>query len=126
MVKTKAKINPPTNRYRASNFPPHALPPTDQTSADGLEAVELAEDGTAGGGGDQHQPGGGGRGQVRVKRKSGKATGALSRPKGASDSGSKSISRNANKALHTCIICICTRCSRSSLSHRVMLAAALR
>ncbi|XP_061510432.1 locomotion-related protein Hikaru genki isoform X2 [Anopheles gambiae] len=69
----------------------------DQTSADGLEAVELAEDGTAGGGGDQHQPGGGGRGQVRVKRKSGKATGALSRPKGASDSGSKSISRNANK-----------------------------
>ncbi|XP_041775766.1 locomotion-related protein Hikaru genki-like isoform X3 [Anopheles merus] len=69
----------------------------DQTSADGLEAVELAEDGTAGGGRDQHQPGGGGRGQVRVKRKSGKATGALSRPKGASDSGSKSISRNANK-----------------------------
>ncbi|XP_055543249.1 locomotion-related protein Hikaru genki isoform X2 [Wyeomyia smithii] len=34
---------------------------------------------------------------VRVKRKSGKATGALSRPKGGSDSGSKSISRNANK-----------------------------
>ncbi|XP_055637113.1 locomotion-related protein Hikaru genki isoform X2 [Toxorhynchites rutilus septentrionalis] len=34
---------------------------------------------------------------VRTKRKSGKATGALSRPKGGSDSGSKSISRNANK-----------------------------
>lgn len=34
---------------------------------------------------------------AREKRKSGKATGALSRPKGGSDSGSKSISRNANK-----------------------------
>ncbi|XP_050076923.1 locomotion-related protein Hikaru genki-like isoform X2 [Anopheles maculipalpis] len=67
----------------------------DQTSADAPEAIELAEDAGALGG-DQHQTGGG-RGQVRVKRKSGKATGALSRPKGASDSGSKSISRNANK-----------------------------
>uniref|UniRef100_A0A182LSK1 Locomotion-related protein Hikaru genki n=1 Tax=Anopheles culicifacies TaxID=139723 RepID=A0A182LSK1_9DIPT len=66
----------------------------DHTSADTPEAVELAEDAALGG--DQHQPGGG-RGQIRVKRKSGKATGALSRPKGASDSGSKSISRNANK-----------------------------
>uniref|UniRef100_A0A8D8AGU0 Locomotion-related protein Hikaru genki n=1 Tax=Culex pipiens TaxID=7175 RepID=A0A8D8AGU0_CULPI len=34
---------------------------------------------------------------VRGKRKSGKATGALSRPKGGSDSGSKSINRNSNK-----------------------------
>lgn len=32
-------------------------------------------------------------GGQRVKRKSGKTTGALSRPKGASDSGSKSTSR---------------------------------
>ncbi|XP_035917392.1 locomotion-related protein Hikaru genki-like [Anopheles stephensi] len=68
----------------------------DETSAEnGPEAVGLAVDAGAPGG-DQHQPGGG-RAQVRVKRKSGKATGALSRPKGASDSGSKSISRNANK-----------------------------
>ncbi|XP_049286793.1 locomotion-related protein Hikaru genki-like isoform X1 [Anopheles funestus] len=66
----------------------------DHTNADTPEAVELAEDTALGG--DQHQPGGV-RGQIRVKRKSGKATGALSRPKGASDSGSKSISRNANK-----------------------------
>uniref|UniRef100_A0A6E8VWB2 Locomotion-related protein Hikaru genki n=1 Tax=Anopheles coluzzii TaxID=1518534 RepID=A0A6E8VWB2_ANOCL len=86
----------PSQRQRQHNHHHHHRR-RHQTSADGLEAVELAEDGTAGGGGDQHQPGGGGRGQVRVKRKSGKATGALSRPKGASDSGSKSISRNANK-----------------------------
>lgn len=38
-----------------------------------------------------------GRGKKRVKRKSGKTTGALSRPKGASDSGSKSISRNSKQ-----------------------------
>uniref|UniRef100_A0A1S4GZB5 Locomotion-related protein Hikaru genki n=1 Tax=Anopheles gambiae TaxID=7165 RepID=A0A1S4GZB5_ANOGA len=86
----------PSQRQRQHNHHHHHRR-RHQTSADGLEAVELAEDGTAGGGGDQHQPGGGGQGQVRVKRKSGKATGALSRPKGASDSGSKSISRNANK-----------------------------
>ncbi|XP_055601086.1 locomotion-related protein Hikaru genki-like isoform X2 [Uranotaenia lowii] len=44
------------------------------------------------------QPSGSNKSLVsRVKRKSGKATGALSRPKGGSDSGSKSISRNANK-----------------------------
>uniref|UniRef100_A0A182QFQ6 Locomotion-related protein Hikaru genki n=1 Tax=Anopheles farauti TaxID=69004 RepID=A0A182QFQ6_9DIPT len=66
------------------------------TSADAPEAVEQAVDAERGA--DRDQPvGDGGRGQVRVKRKSGKATGALSRPKGASDSGSKSISRNANK-----------------------------
>ncbi|XP_053666497.1 locomotion-related protein Hikaru genki-like [Anopheles marshallii] len=68
----------------------------DHTNADTPEAVELAVD-AAHGGEQHHQPGDGARAQIRVKRKSGKATGALSRPKGASDSGSKSISRNANK-----------------------------
>ncbi|XP_035772845.1 locomotion-related protein Hikaru genki-like isoform X1 [Anopheles albimanus] len=66
----------------------------DHTYADGPEGVELAGgDGDGGGNDHQHQL----PGMVRVKRKSGKATGALSRPKGGSDSGSKSISRNANK-----------------------------
>uniref|UniRef100_A0A182J4C0 Uncharacterized protein n=1 Tax=Anopheles atroparvus TaxID=41427 RepID=A0A182J4C0_ANOAO len=63
---------------------------------DGPDAVVVAEDAVAGDTDGQHQPGMGRR-VVRVKRKSGKATGALSRPKGGSDSGSKSISRNANK-----------------------------
>ncbi|XP_052870425.1 locomotion-related protein Hikaru genki-like, partial [Anopheles cruzii] len=65
--------------------------------ADAPEAVEFAGEFALSHGGDGHHQPAGVLGRVRVKRKSGKATGALSRPKGGSDSGSKSISRNANK-----------------------------
>lgn len=41
----------------------------------------------------------------RVKRKSGKTTGALSRPKGGSDSGSKSTSRKKDGKQIVCIHC---------------------
>ncbi|KFB41459.1 hypothetical protein ZHAS_00009095 [Anopheles sinensis] len=70
---------------------------SERAGADGPDVVAVAAEEPAGDTVEQ-QPGPGmGRRVVRVKRKSGKATGALSRPKGGSDSGSKSISRNANK-----------------------------
>lgn len=56
-----------------------------ELSAASLSATDGGDDGSGGSAGDATLR--------RVKRKSGKTTGALSRPKGASDSGSKSTSR---------------------------------